>query len=47
VLGRFSPAERDLVAAVIIESVKAILSVSEEGFQVAMNRFNATKLDAS
>ncbi len=47
VLGRFSPAERDLVAAVIIESVKAVMSVSEEGFQAAMNRFNAIKLDGA
>jgi peptidyl-tRNA hydrolase len=45
VLGRFSPAERDLVSAVVVESVKAVHSVWEDGLQVAMNRFNGTKLD--
>jgi PTH1 family peptidyl-tRNA hydrolase len=45
VLGRFSPAERELVSAVVVESVKAVHSVWEDGLQVAMNRFNGTKLD--
>lgn len=45
VLGRFSPAEMALVGEVVRIAADAVTAVTEQGFDLAMNRYNALRID--
>jgi PTH1 family peptidyl-tRNA hydrolase len=40
VLGRFLPEEREAAEALVLRAAEAVCAIVEEGFDVAMNRFN-------